>query len=128
MRTETDDTPIGAEGLFVVGAYVVFEDQAGDHEQDHDGGDGDEPGVEEGEGECAKGGAQGDAEGPVAAGAEETELAGAVGDVGVRIVLGTLLDPAGDELEVGADDQAQAAGERDADDPDDLLGPPRVDD
>src|SRR5262249_52823935 len=68
----------GGAGLLVVGAYVVFEDHAGDHEQDYDGGDGDQPGVEERQRYGPEGGAQPEPEGPVAAGAEEAELAGAV--------------------------------------------------
>ena len=53
----------------------------------------------------------GDAERPVAARAEEAQLAGRLGDLGVAAVLGTRVDAARHEPEERAGDAEQAAGE-----------------
>ena len=82
---------------------VVLEQQAADGAQQRDARDHDQPGVPEGQRQAHQGGRQGQPEGPVAAGAEEAQLAGAVGDVGVLAVLRAGVDAAGDEPEEAAD-------------------------
>ena len=61
-----------------------------------------------------------DAERPVAARAEEADLAGAVGDLRVVAVLRAQVDAARDEPEVAAAHEAQQAGQDQADDADPL--------
>ena len=64
------------------------------------------------------------AERPVAARAEEADLAGAVGDLGVRPVLRARVDAPGDEPEVAAAHRAQQARQDQRDDADPLDVPP----
>ena len=72
-------------------------------------------------------GGQRQRERPVAGRAEEPQLAGAVGDLGVLAVLGAGVDAARDEPEEAADQAGQAAGQHQGRRPDGLLGPEAVD-
>src|SRR4051794_11971294 len=88
--------------------HVVLEQQPAHGEEDrHRAGD-DQPRVEEGQPERGQPHRDRDGDGPVAGGAEEAQLPGAVRHVGVLAVLGAGIDATGDEPEEPADEDRQA--------------------
>ncbi|TWE23081.1 drug/metabolite transporter (DMT)-like permease [Prauserella muralis] len=98
-------------GSVVARPGVVLEDQAADGDEQRGDGQDQQPHLEERERDTGDGGAGGERHRPVAAGAEEAQLTGAVADLGLLVVLGPRLDAAGDEAEVAADEQRQRTGE-----------------
>src|SRR3954453_16329717 len=101
-----------------LGTRVVLEDEAADGDDEPDAREDDQPPLPQGDAEAGESDAAGDGDGPVAARAEEAQVAGAVGDLGLGVVLGALLEASRDEAELRPDDQGEAAGQGEADDAD----------
>src|SRR5690606_15324721 len=97
----------------LLGAEVVLEHQAGGRGDDTHDADRDQPRLDEGQAEGRDRACGGQQDGPEAARREEAEVTGAVGDLRVLVVLRAQVQAAGDEAEVGADDQRQTRGQHD---------------
>src|SRR5690606_21583611 len=90
---------------------VVLEDQAGGADDQGDGAADEHPPVPERRTVPDDGDREGDQNRPVAVGAEEAQLAGAVSGLGLLVVPGKGADAPRHEPEVTTDQQAQAGGE-----------------
>src|SRR5690242_11224267 len=96
--------PVGASAQRTPTTDVVLEQQAADREQQYQRADQDEPELDERQAETDDGRRPGQGHRPVAARAEEPEVTGRFGDLGVAAVLRARVDPAGDEPEEPARD------------------------